>query len=378
MGKLNKLIKTPGFFCRDMLLKRYPLTYAADINRPRQYDEFEALPQLARPEIFLSGFISPCFPVDIVYTWVDADDLEFRKDKARYECEQLFRREALHEARFKSRDELRYSLRSICEYAPWVRKVFLVTNGQVPDWLDTSHPKIVLVPHSEIVASEYLPTFNSHVIESCLHKIPDLSEHYVYFNDDVLLLRAVTPTDFFTETGLALGFISSAIIPNAPVSDLDTPSIQAIKNSREMIFGEFGCFFSRKFSHTFHPQLKSVACTNEKTFTKSFDRCRRNRFRNNGDILCTSFLHPCIAYLEGKAAFAKTRAWYFNIRDLSSRLHYDAMLFLKLQENGPVSVCVNDHLNEAKGHNFPEYEVALKQFFDAYFPSPAPWEKFHD
>ena len=82
--------------------------------------------------------------------------------------------------RYANNDELKYSLRSIAMYAPWVRKVFIVTDNQVPAWLDTSNPKVRIVDHAEIMPAESLPCFNSSLIEHFLYKIPGLSEHFLY------------------------------------------------------------------------------------------------------------------------------------------------------------------------------------------------------
>src|SRR5690606_32380528 len=111
--------------------------------------------------------------------------------------------------------ELRYSLRSIEAFAPWFNRIFIVTNGQVPAWL-RDDPKVVVVTHSEILEPQYLPTFNSHVIGSALHRIPGLSEHYIYFNDDVFLLRPISRNEAFSDGGLSYAFIDNRRIPNGP------------------------------------------------------------------------------------------------------------------------------------------------------------------
>ncbi|KAF0294176.1 N-acetylglucosamine-1-phosphotransferase subunits alpha/beta [Amphibalanus amphitrite] len=98
--------------------------------------------------------------------------------------------------------ELRYSLRSLERHAPWIRRVFLVTNGQIPDWLTLDNPKLTLVTHEEIFPDhDHLPTFSSPAIEAHIHRIPGLSEHFLYFNDDVLLGQPVWPEDFLVPGG---------------------------------------------------------------------------------------------------------------------------------------------------------------------------------
>ena len=95
----------------------------------------------------------------------------------------------------------RYSLRSLEVNAPWIRNVFIVTNGQIPSWLDTSNPRVKVVTHSEIYRDKTaLPTFSSPSIELNLHHIPTLSDYFIYLNDDVFFGSPVFPSDFMTES----------------------------------------------------------------------------------------------------------------------------------------------------------------------------------
>lgn len=103
-------------------------------------------------------------------------------------------------SRFQDNEELRYSLRSVWKFAPWVRNIYIVTNGQIPAWLNVQHPRIHLIPHETIFANmTHLPTFSSPAIEANLHRIPGLSEHFLYLNDDVMFGRPITPSDFYTQ-----------------------------------------------------------------------------------------------------------------------------------------------------------------------------------
>ena len=116
-------------------------------------------------------------PIDVVYTWVDSADPEWRASKNTWANRtRIDLPISENEERFLNRDELRYSLRSVWAYAPFIRNVFIVTAGHVPEWLVSDHDRIRVVPHSEIFPnSSSLPTFNSHAIEACLHRITDLS-----------------------------------------------------------------------------------------------------------------------------------------------------------------------------------------------------------
>ncbi|TRY57872.1 hypothetical protein DNTS_017664 [Danionella cerebrum] len=104
-------------------------------------------------------------------------------------------------SRFEDNEELRYSLRSIEKHAPWVRHVFIVTNGQIPSWLNLDNPRVSVVTHQNIFQNEsHLPTFSSPAIESHLHRIPGLSQKFIYLNDDVMFGKDVWPDDFYSHS----------------------------------------------------------------------------------------------------------------------------------------------------------------------------------
>ena len=104
-------------------------------------------------------------------------------------------------SRFEDHDELLYSLRSLERFAGWVRHVYIVTNGQVPTWLNTSHPRVTVVTHAEIFPdASHLPTFSSPAIEAHLHRIPGLSRRFLYLNDDTFFGAPITPDDYFSAT----------------------------------------------------------------------------------------------------------------------------------------------------------------------------------
>lgn len=140
-------------------------------------------------------------PVDFVVTWVDGSDPEWRAQKEEYERKNgIFRSSRNNgEERYRDWDIFRYWFRAVEAYAPWVRTVYLVTCGHTPEWLNLSAPKLKVIRHSDYIPAEDLPTFNSVAIELNFHRIRELSEHFVYFNDDVFLMRPCRPEDFFRE-----------------------------------------------------------------------------------------------------------------------------------------------------------------------------------
>ena len=135
--------------------------------------------------------------IDFVITWVDGSDDRWQKEKQETRkhlgivADVDDRKE-----RYRDWDNLQYWFRGVEKYALWVRKIHFVTWGHLPKWLNTDHPKLRVVNHEDFIPREYRPTFNSHTIEWNLHRIPDLAEQFVYFNDDMFLTNQVYEEDF--------------------------------------------------------------------------------------------------------------------------------------------------------------------------------------
>lgn len=146
--------------------------------------------------------------IDFVITWVDGSDPEWLREKNRYaaqEKQELWSEWSMGDKRFREWGLLRYVFRSFNQFTPWVRKVHFVTWGHVPDWLNLDNPKLNVVKHADYIPTQYLPTFNSHTIELNMHRIEGLSEQFVYFNDDTIVVKPLEKTDFF-KNGLPLDF----------------------------------------------------------------------------------------------------------------------------------------------------------------------------
>ena len=135
--------------------------------------------------------------IDFVITWVDMDDPQWKADFSKYSGNKDNTKNGVSEARFRDYGFLKYWFRGVEKFAPWVRKIHFVTSGQKPVWLDASNPKIHLVNHDDYIPRQFLPTYNSVVIERYIHKIPGLAEHFVYFNDDFYIIRAIKEERFF-------------------------------------------------------------------------------------------------------------------------------------------------------------------------------------
>ena len=133
-------------------------------------------------------------PIDFVIIWVDGNDPEWRAVKRQY-TPQVGEDDG--EVRYRDWDNLQYWFRAVEKYTPWVNKIHFVTWGHLPEWLDTTNPKLHIVNHKDYMPEEYLPTFNSHTIELNLFRIEGLAEQFVYFNDDMFINRPMSKEDFF-------------------------------------------------------------------------------------------------------------------------------------------------------------------------------------
>ncbi len=135
--------------------------------------------------------------IDFVILWVDGSDPAWLREKAQYQAAGGTDNDSVN--RYRDWELLPYWFRAAESFAPFVRKVHFVTWGHLPPFLKTDHPKLHIVRHEDFIPREYLPTFSSHTIEMNLHRIPGLSEYFVYFNDDMFLLRPFEPRDFFRD-----------------------------------------------------------------------------------------------------------------------------------------------------------------------------------
>jgi len=313
--------------------------------------------------------------IDIVYTWVDGADTDWLERKNIRETGQEMLA-ASTENRFLQRDELKYSLRSIAKHASWVRKVFIVTDKQVPSWLKESE-KISIVDHTDIFENqECLPVFNSHAIESNLHNIEGLSEHFIYFNDDVVLGRKTSPFDFFNESGMAYVNFSKGLTYDKGILEQGTLATDhAFLNNIKVIEDRFDVIPIAKVQHTPHPMLRSslqeieVLCKDELEITRS------QPFRSNYDLNVTSNLVQHYMLASGKAVqpaehlnTSKSNYLYIDTGRLHSIIKYLRIIFKR-----PKFLCFNTHIKESISLHWQK--KILKVVFTILFPFKSHYEK---
>jgi hypothetical protein len=138
--------------------------------------------------------------IDFVVRWVDSNDESWRKEKYSYQLLEKGKQrneDEIGRIRYRDYDLMKYWFRGVEKYAPWVNRVYFVTNGQKPKWLNEKCSKLQFVCHEEFIPKEWLPTFSSRTIDFNLYRIPNLSEQFVLFDDDMFLLNPTKPEDYF-------------------------------------------------------------------------------------------------------------------------------------------------------------------------------------
>lgn len=318
------------------------------------------------PEHRAPGPPEPGVEIDAVYTWVDGCDPGWRarRDAALAGLGAVTpHTSAIDGSRFQDAEELRHSLRSLHRYANWVRRIHIVTDSQVPQWLDADHPRIHLVSHEELIGGS---RFNSHAIEAALHRIPGLTEHYLYLNDDVFFGKIAHPGDFFAAPGVSRFYPSDLQIDPGPATNEDRPIIAAAKNGRDLMAERFGLDIRTRVRHTVHPQLLSVAQQIEAEHPEQVARTRAATFRSPTDLSLASSLHHWYAFALGRAVPTDPNYLYVDLGRLDVGQTLDALESLRRYD----TFCLNQEEQE-----MPEAtrrDLAL--FLDRYLPGPAPWE----
>lgn len=205
--------------------------------------------------------------IDFVILWVDGSDQEWLKEKEYYLSQKKNENNAVN--RYRDWGILHYWFRSVEKFTPFVRKIHFVTWGHIPSFLNQNHPKLNIVKHTDFIPEEYLPTFSSHAIEMNLHRIPDLAEHFVYFNDDMFMIKNMREEDFFKE-GLPCSY--GGEVPIQLIGNIGT-WLHASVNDLGIINKNFN-------------KRKSVAKYRKKYVNKCY------RWKDNIRTLCLELLYP--------------------------------------------------------------------------------------
>ncbi|MDR1659737.1 MAG: Stealth CR1 domain-containing protein [Desulfovibrio sp.] len=313
----------------------------------------------------LRGLPEPGFPVDVVYTWVDGRDPVWL---AKRSSRGLGAEDANH---YRDNGELRYSLRSLERFAPWVRRVHIVTDGQIPSWLNAGHEKLRLVAHRDIIPARFLPTFSSRVIEAHLHRIEGLAEHYVYFNDDFFLISPCFPGDFFTANGLPFLFADWRESRRAGYAREDTPHAASWAAARDFLAANGVAPAPEVIAaHAPYPQSRSNAAGAYAFFEDAVNTFQPARAP--GDIAFYCHGIPLWAYAR-RATVPCDVAWYYiNAKRLDRRLCYAAISREKSLGTLPLFLCLND-VGEAPSGN--AWHADMQTFLSGFYPDKSAFER---
>lgn len=307
--------------------------------------------------------------IDIVYCWVNGNDPQWIAKRDACIGKPTGKQENC-KGRFVDSGDLRYSLRSIEKNAPWIRRIFIVTDNQIPEWLDTSNPKVQIVDHKEILPSESLPCFNSTLIEQFIWRIPGLSEYFLYSNDDMYINRPVTPATFFAEDGLPYLFMNYKPFRKLSLwfreSVLKKPLsqyLQKIRNSSRLVEKYYGKYYGHKLHHNIDAYLKSTFKRGHEVFADEFATMRLHHKRSSDDYQRVVFSYLALAENRGHLRYVSQHH--------SFRLHIDnRKLYSKFEAYNPVLFCMND--SEFVNDDDRLYAI---EYVSRLFPEKSQFEK---
>lgn len=303
--------------------------------------------------------------IDLVYLWVNGNDTKWQEEKEEWQTRlNIPSGGSANNCRFIDNQELKYSLRSVEMNAPWINHIFIVTNGQVPEWLDTTHPKITIVTHKEIMPSEALPTFNSEAIETCIANIPGLSEYFLYANDDMFISNPIGADYFFDENG-------NPIIRMQKLNwNEDTVNkILFCKNvlySKNLIKKTYKKDFLYTPSHNIEPYRKSYYLECKNKFSNEFYQTCLQKFRTSNCVQRTIQNY----YLLASKGIKRTK---LDKRSMHISLTYVKKINARIKKDNPLLLCINDCENTTN-----EDRKGLKRILVSLFNKRAPWEKPKD
>ncbi len=301
-------------------------------------------------------------PIHVVFTWIDGSDperKEMRKEALEAEGKaESGRREALLGQGDHKDTELFFGVQSLLYYAPWVEKIWIVTQRpQKPKWFDEFGKLLGLVHHDEIIPSVYLPTFSSRVIESCIHRIPGLAEQFIYFNDDMLLGADVKAQDFFVNgkpwlrvqkewTPLESG--PKGVLPSHKPKQGQNAYLASNRVVHSLLDENFiGDPKRPNILHQATPLTVSICTETEKAFPREFEEVRRLKFRTGTTITPI----PLMCYFglyTAKALYMyprddPLRSYWLSVPAESGASLYEFSTSLrKIQRQTPHLLCIND------------------------------------
>lgn len=309
--------------------------------------------------------------IDLVYFWVDGNDPKWRAKHDAFCGKTSGTVETNGINRFANNDELKYSLRSVAMYAPWIRKIFIITDDQVPVWLDTSNPKVKIIDHKDILPAESLPCFNSCLIGHYAYRTPGLAEHFLLGNDDTYINREVAPGDFFTSDGLPIVRLRRMYFRKLRWSFRENVRKKTLSNYRrtlqrasQLVSDKFGHYYTGIPHHNINALLKSV-CRDvaENIMRDEFVANNKNHIRNDDDVQNVVFSYVALAEKRGKLRYVTDK------ESMIVKIHKDKH-YERLDKFRPMLFCMNDseYANDSG-------RAMSKAYLEKRFPEKSEFEK---
>lgn len=311
------------------------------------------------------------FDVDLVYLWVDGDDTEWVTKKNEFlGNDASSNTEATTKARNANNNELKYSLRSAEKYAPWIHKIFIVTDGQKPQWLDLQNPKVEIVDIRQILPTETLPCYNSVIIEHFLYKIPGLSEHLLYANDDMFFNAPIEPSFFFTDKGFPIVRLQRAFagkwinIIKRALNIHTNIYRKTIHKAALLVEKKLGTYYSGTPHHNIDAYLKSdYQMASETVFKPEIKDTLKHHLRSEEDIQRIIYLYYALAIKQGELRYTG--------RSESCRIRIHKPDFMRfITKYTPSLFCLND-----SHHATDEDRSRVEPFLKRLFPEKSSFEK---
>lgn len=307
----------------------------------------------------------------MVYFWVDGNDPTWRAKHDAFCGKTSGTVETNGINRFANNDELKYSLRSVAMYAPWIRKIFIITDDQVPVWLDTSNPNVKIIDHKDILPAESLPCFNSCLIGHYAYRTPGLAEHFLLGNDDTYINREVAPGDFFTSDGLPIVRLRRMYFRKLRWSFRENVRKKTLSNYRrtlqrasQLVSDKFGHYYTGIPHHNINALLKSV-CRDvaENIMRDEFVANNKNHIRNDDDVQNVVFSYVALAEKRGKLRYVTDK------ESMIVKIHKDKH-YERLDKYRPMLFCMNDseYAND-RGR------AMAKAYLEKRFPDKSEFEK---
>jgi hypothetical protein len=305
--------------------------------------------------------------IDIVITWVDGNDPKWLDKKEKFSPNKKSIKTSNVKGRFRDNEELKYLLRSIEKnYFISNPNIFLVVDEQIPEWLDKNH--VTIINHKDFIPKRYLPLFSSRAIESFFHKIPGVSDYFIYLNDDCFFSKKINKEDLFIEQKPIMHFELNKINIKYDISTENFANINAGILASKLVLKDYNTKFKNLTAHS--PRLvdRDFIFKIENTYPEIFEKTRTGRFREYDSHSIISSLYPHLYIAENRGVVKFDDIFYMGNNDVNAKEKYKHLL-----ENDYYGVCIND-----TSDNLSSEHIIFKEQKDFYlkkFPKKSKYEK---